>query len=511
MISADAVVFLDPTVARTRLERQLGSATGVRLLTHPGVRGPRGWELVPEGAAGFPRVSRDGKVYTFTIRSGFRFSNGKPVRAAHYAYALNRSLEPDIDFPGAPYLADEDGVDVVGAFGVALGKRRSAPGIRARGNELVIRLNRPSPALLSVVSLSIFQATPLGLPRDRVALGRGGLASAGPYHVTAADLDAKRLTLRRNPFYRGNRPHRPDAIEVTWGATPDAAYAAVESGAADYTFDLPSGVHAELGARYGTATGRYRVNPGSCLLFLSLRPDSGLFHANARLRRALSFVIDRHAMVDAYTAVYGAYAVSATDQYIPRGFPGFADVRLYPLDTPGVVRAQQLATGRTRSGTAVYPRVTTSPLRELLAINQADFAKVGLRLESRTGPFRRARAGRRSERLLRPLARAGVPRGRLRGETAFRVRPQAREDRGARPSRENASRGAAGRGDRGHRGPGGRLGDHERPRALLGARRPEVDPLPAVLRRRRPPPPAAGLAARLVGWAAGWLLGHPGA
>ena len=392
VVSADAIVFLDPTVARRRLEWQLGSATGVRLLTHPDVSGPRGWELVPEGAVGFPRVSRDGKVYTFTIRRGFRFSNGKPVRAAHYAYALNRSLQPDIDFPGAPYLADADGVDIVGAFAVAMSKRKTAAGIRARGNELIITLNRPSAELPAVLALPIFQAIPLGLPRDRVAIGGHGLVSAGPYHVASADLDRQSLTLRRNPYYRRKRVHRPAEIQVDWGLSPEAAYAAVDSGAADYSVDLPSGAHAELADRYGITSGRYRVNPGSCLHFLWLSRESGMFRNNPSLRRALSFLIDRHAMADAYTAVFGAYALSLTDQYIPRGFPGFADVRLYPLDAPSVARAQQLAAGRTRSGTVVYPRVFDSPLRELLEINRADLAKIGIRLESQTGRFRRVRA-----------------------------------------------------------------------------------------------------------------------
>src|SRR5262249_23641104 len=33
------------------------------------------YDLVPEVAAGYPAVSRDGKTYTFTIRKGFRFSS----------------------------------------------------------------------------------------------------------------------------------------------------------------------------------------------------------------------------------------------------------------------------------------------------------------------------------------------------------------------------------------------------------------------------------------------------
>src|SRR4029453_19397627 len=48
--------------------------------------------LEPEVAVGAPSVSSGGRVYTFTLRGGFRFSDGTPVRASAFARAIQRTL-----------------------------------------------------------------------------------------------------------------------------------------------------------------------------------------------------------------------------------------------------------------------------------------------------------------------------------------------------------------------------------------------------------------------------------
>ena len=64
------------------------------LMNFPDAPPPAGLRLVPEVATGYPRVSRDGKTYTFTLRSGFRFSDGTPVQASAFAHAIERLIAP---------------------------------------------------------------------------------------------------------------------------------------------------------------------------------------------------------------------------------------------------------------------------------------------------------------------------------------------------------------------------------------------------------------------------------
>jgi ABC-type transport system substrate-binding protein len=72
-------------------------ATGALLLNYPDAPAPRGWQLVPEVAAGFPTVCPNGRTYTFRLRTRHRFSNGRRVRAANFVRAFERArrLPPD--------------------------------------------------------------------------------------------------------------------------------------------------------------------------------------------------------------------------------------------------------------------------------------------------------------------------------------------------------------------------------------------------------------------------------
>jgi len=53
--------------------------TCARLLSYPDKSGAAGASLIPEVARSMPRVSGNGLTYTFKVRPGFRFSDGRPV------------------------------------------------------------------------------------------------------------------------------------------------------------------------------------------------------------------------------------------------------------------------------------------------------------------------------------------------------------------------------------------------------------------------------------------------
>ena len=87
--------------------------------------------MVPEAAAGFPKVSADGRTYTFTIRKGFRFSNGAPVTAANFRAAFARALEPEAcSRPASSFLDDVESFRTVGRYGLRVhadaGPRRTS-------------------------------------------------------------------------------------------------------------------------------------------------------------------------------------------------------------------------------------------------------------------------------------------------------------------------------------------------------------------------------------------------
>ena len=79
---------------------QLLDATCAKLLNYPDRPAPEGSQLEPEVAESMPRISADGRTYTFGIRRGFRFSSGEPVTAQTFRFAIERSLDRRIDGPG---------------------------------------------------------------------------------------------------------------------------------------------------------------------------------------------------------------------------------------------------------------------------------------------------------------------------------------------------------------------------------------------------------------------------
>jgi oligopeptide transport system substrate-binding protein len=52
--------------------------------------------LPAAGAAESATVSADGTVYTFTIREGMTYTDGEPVTAQNYAYAIKRACDPEV-------------------------------------------------------------------------------------------------------------------------------------------------------------------------------------------------------------------------------------------------------------------------------------------------------------------------------------------------------------------------------------------------------------------------------
>ena len=125
----------DPAIWYLPTEWTLLRATCAQLLTYPDKQPPAGLRLEPQVAASFPRVSRDGKTFTFTLRRGFHFSNGDPIQASAFARAIGRVLAPGVETAGKDYTKD-----IVGAQDVIAGRRSLPVGVQARGYRPLLRL-----------------------------------------------------------------------------------------------------------------------------------------------------------------------------------------------------------------------------------------------------------------------------------------------------------------------------------------------------------------------------------
>ncbi len=328
--------------------------------------GPGGGRLVPEVASGPPRVSRNGRKYTFTIRRGFRFDTGAPVTAESFRTAISRGLSPTLRSPAAGYLRD-----VVGAAEVVAGTAQAPSGVRAHGRELAITLTHPAPDLVARLAVAYFCAIPAGTP---VVPGGVRAASAGPYYV--AQVDQTTILLKRNPYYGGSRPRHPAAIAFLLNRPLDSIPLEVERGNADLGVIAPYQT-AVVARDYPSL---FHVGLGTGVACLALNTSRPLF-ANPQLRKAVNYAIDRRRLAEQF-----GYFVSRrrTDQYLPPTMPGFHDAHIYPLDRPNFRKARLLARGHLGTGRAImYYRSAVASAIARAEIVRYDLGRIGISVEIR--------------------------------------------------------------------------------------------------------------------------------
>jgi peptide/nickel transport system substrate-binding protein len=215
-----ASVQIDPQLAYVTTAWWLEYATAAKLFNYPDRTGQAGARLVPEVASRFT-VSRDGRTWTFTIRRGFRFSDGSRVTPFNFKYAIERAVNYRLSSPAAQLITDPNGANIVGARAVNERRAKHVRGVSVRKNRLVIHLTRPDGAFLTKLAMPFFQATSKTLPLTREVLT--AYPSAGPYFVSLHQPDVA-TELRRNPYYRGKRPRNLRGVDVRWSLNEQRAF-----------------------------------------------------------------------------------------------------------------------------------------------------------------------------------------------------------------------------------------------------------------------------------------------
>jgi ABC-type transport system substrate-binding protein len=376
-----ASVEVDPQVAYITTAWWLEHATSARLYMYPDKTGAAGQKLVPEVASSF-RVSNNGKRYTFTLRKGFRFSDGAAVTGRSFKYAIDRSANKDLASPAAQFIIDPHGSEIVGAKKVNDGAAQSVSGVQVRGNKLIINLTKGDATFLAKITMPFFQATSTKLPLTKEVVTVNSIKdmpSAGPYSYSRNEVN--RLTsIRQNPFYRRGpgrlRPRNLTGLDVQWNLNEQTAFNQAKSGELDEVQPPPAEVE-DLQKQYGVNRSRFHAKPQNCTGYLPMNTANALFKGNVKLRQAVNFAVNRRS----YVLQAGPLAGDPWTHLLNPAVPGWKRTTIYPQN---LTRARQLAGDVSNKKITIYYRSSGSTNPNQYQVVRQDLINLGFRPDNIT-------------------------------------------------------------------------------------------------------------------------------
>jgi peptide/nickel transport system substrate-binding protein len=254
-------------------------------------------------------VSNDGLTYVFHLRSGVRFHDGSAFDAAAAQFSLNRIIAAGSVNPQRSRLRAIRAVEAVDPKTLKLQ-------LSQRSGGLLQSLAFGSAVMVSPQSAQNNAVQPVGTGPFRFLRWRRGDS----------------ITLERNPDFQGTQPQL-DQVTFKFIADPTAAFAALMAGDVDAFSNYPA---PESFAQFA-ADPRFAVFSGTTEMETVLGLNERIAPlSNVLVRRAISYALDRHAIIDG--AMYG-YGTPIGSHFPPRN-PAYVDLTgVYPHD---VARARAL-------------------------------------------------------------------------------------------------------------------------------------------------------------------------
>jgi peptide/nickel transport system substrate-binding protein len=343
---------------------EIGRLTCVPLVWYPNESGKAGEELVPGLAEKMPTVSSDGLTYTFKIRPGLKFSNGKPLTAEDIKYTFYRiyKVDPGVFIP-----------PIVGSQEVIEGKANEVSGVEADGNTLTIHLEERNGAFLQSISQAYTCPVPRGTPVKQDE--SGDMPATGPYMIDSYQ-PTQQLVLVRNPHFDPALGPKGVAGKFIFDLALDQtqALAKIKLGQLATTLESLPASDALLARNDPTLKGHVFSNVTSTLNYLWMNNDVAPFD-NIDVRKAVNYALDRNQLVKVSG---GSNAVESWDQMIPPPLAGKSE-ELYPSE-PDLTKAKQLMKESGISlpvSTTIYtPSLTNLPL--VAQVIQQDLEPIGI-------------------------------------------------------------------------------------------------------------------------------------
>jgi peptide/nickel transport system substrate-binding protein len=254
-------------------------------------------------------ISADGLTYVFHLKSGVRFHDGSEFDAAAAKYSLERILAPGSTNPQRARLRAIRAIEVVDPLTLRLLLSRRSGG-------LLQSLAFGSAVMVSRASVMNNAVRPIGTGPFRFLRWRRGDS----------------ITLERNPDYRGP-PAQLSQVTFKFITDPTAAFAALMAGDVDAFANYPA---PESFPQFAVDR-RFKVLTGTTEMETVLGLNERVAPlGNVLVRRAISYALDRRAIIDGAMFGYG----TPIGSHFPPGNPAYVDLTgMYPHD---IAKAKEL-------------------------------------------------------------------------------------------------------------------------------------------------------------------------
>ena len=326
-------------------------------------------ELKPDLAESY-EISADGKTFTFKLRAGVKFHNGREMTADDVKYSLDRVTNPKTQSPGAGFFASIAGFD-----DVAGGKSESLSGVTVVDPLTVkIELSRPDATFLHVMAINFSHVVPKEAVEQYGADFGKNAVGTGAYKMAEWTL-GQRLVFERNPdYWRKGLPYL-DKITFEIGQEPIVALLRLQKGEIDVPGDgIPPAKFQEVMA---DPAQKERVVVGGQLHtgYVTMNTTMPPFD-NVKVRQAVNMAINK----DRIVRIINNRAVPA-NQPLPPAMPGYAsDYTGYAYDPEGA-KALLAEAGLAEGFDTVLYAMNTDPNPRIAQAIQQDLAAIGIRAE----------------------------------------------------------------------------------------------------------------------------------
>ncbi|HXS46802.1 MAG TPA: ABC transporter substrate-binding protein [Solirubrobacterales bacterium] len=316
---------LDPTIAYTAEGLTAMYNTYLPLLTYAHANGQAGTEVVPALAQSLPKISKDGKTYTLTLRKGLKYSDGAPVKASDFASTIERIFK--LNSPGSSFYTA-----IVGAEKFAETKSGGIPGIETddKTGEIVIHLTQPRGTFTNELALLYSALLPSDTPAKNLTADPA--PATGPYAITKSEPGRGWSYVRNPQWAKTNGELMPDLpsghvdkIEISVVRNKATSVNEIERGKSEWMQSiLPADLYNKVKDKFeGT---QFRVEQPINLYYFWMNTSQPPFD-DLKVRQAVNYAVDTAALERIYSG-----SLVAAHQVLPKDMPGHEPFDLYPHD-----------------------------------------------------------------------------------------------------------------------------------------------------------------------------------